>query len=58
MGKGTQTAAFLDYLAREKQDILEHCTACGKCVEVCPMPQYDPVLKDADPVRVVTQVIA
>jgi Fe-S oxidoreductase len=58
MGKGTQTAAFLDYLEREKQDILEHCTACGKCVEVCPMPQYDPVLKDADPVLVVTQVLA
>ena len=20
------------------QDVLDHCTACGRCVEVCPMP--------------------
>jgi Fe-S oxidoreductase len=57
MDKSKQAIAFLDYLAQEKQDILEHCTACGKCVEVCPMPQYDPLLKDTDPVQVVTQVL-
>ena len=35
---------FLDYLKREKQDSLDHCTQCGTCVEVCPMPQYDPAI--------------
>jgi Fe-S oxidoreductase len=53
-----QTTAFLDYLEREKQDILEHCTACGKCVEVCPMPQYDAELQATDPVHIVRQVLA
>src|SRR2546430_14113765 len=52
-----QTAAFLDYLEREKQDILEHCTQCGTCVTVCPMPQYEPALAQADPVLVVGQVL-
>ncbi len=37
------TSAFLDYLEREKQDILANCTRCGKCVEVCPMTQYSEV---------------
>lgn len=53
-----QTAAFLDYVEREKQDILEHCTACGICVEVCPMPQYDSALANAEPPDVVRQVLA
>lgn len=51
-----QVAAFLDYLEREKQDILDHCTRCGKCVEVCPMPPYTAV-QGVDPVYVVQQVI-
>lgn len=51
-----QTEAFLNYLEQEKQDILEHCTKCGRCVEVCPMPQYTAV-KDVDPVHVVHEVI-
>jgi heterodisulfide reductase subunit D len=51
-----QTEAFLDYLEREKQDILAHCTQCGKCVEVCPMTSYSTV-HDADPVYVVRQVL-
>jgi Fe-S oxidoreductase len=50
-----QTEAFLSYLEREKQDILAHCTRCGKCVEVCPMPQYT-AIKDVDPVQVIQQV--
>jgi Fe-S oxidoreductase len=53
-----QTAAFLDYLEREKQAILEHCTQCGQCVEVCPMPQYDDLLRGADPAQVVAGVLA
>ena len=52
-----QTAAFLEYLEREKQSIIETCTRCGTCVEVCPMPQYEETLKHADPVGVVTGVI-
>ncbi|MDH3602036.1 MAG: (Fe-S)-binding protein, partial [Candidatus Tectomicrobia bacterium] len=51
-----QTEAFMDYLEQEKQDILENCTRCGKCVEVCPMTEYTEV-RDADPVHVVSQVI-
>ncbi len=52
-----QTAAFMDYLDREKQFILDNCTRCGKCVEVCPMPQHDAAIAQADPVQVVTGVI-
>jgi heterodisulfide reductase subunit D len=52
-----QTAAFLDYLDGEKQHILDHCTRCGKCVEVCPMPQYDAALARTDPEQVVTGVL-
>ena len=51
------TTAMLDYLAREKHDILAHCTLCGKCVEVCPMPQYDSTIAETDAVQVVTEVI-
>jgi Fe-S oxidoreductase len=51
------TTAFLDYLEREKHDILQHCTQCGKCVEVCPMPQYAPAIAQADPKLVVGQVL-
>lgn len=50
-------AAFLAYLARAKDDILAHCTQCGKCVEVCPMPQYTPAVAQADPQRVVGKVL-
>jgi Fe-S oxidoreductase len=52
-----QTAAFLEYLEREKQDIFDHCTECGTCVEVCPMPQYDPAIARTDPVLVVGKVL-
>lgn len=31
-------AKFLDDLDRCRQGILDACTKCGKCVEVCPMP--------------------
>ena len=49
------TTAMLDYLAREKHDILAHCTLCGKCVEVCPMPQYDSTIAETDAVQVVNR---
>jgi Fe-S oxidoreductase len=51
------TSAFLDYLEREKQDILAHCTRCGKCVEVCPMTQYSDVHTQS-PELVVREVAA
>ncbi len=49
------TSAFLDYLEREKQDILANCTRCGKCVEVCPMTQYTEV-QTLSPEAVVREV--
>lgn len=52
-----QTTAFLEYLEREKQAILDNCTQCGICVEVCPMPQYTPSVAQADPAFVVGQVL-
>lgn len=51
-----QTDAFMAYLEQEKQDVLNHCTACGKCVEVCPMTDYT-LVQDTDPVAIVSQVI-
>jgi heterodisulfide reductase subunit D len=33
-----------DHLARLSRDSLAGCTACGKCVEACPMPGYSRVL--------------
>lgn len=34
---GEKLRRFLD---SERQRILSSCTACGKCYEVCPMPEY------------------
>jgi heterodisulfide reductase subunit D len=31
-------AAFEPALQARTQDVLDNCTACGRCVEVCPMP--------------------
>ena len=31
-----------EYLAKEAQDMADRCTACGKCLEVCPMVDYTP----------------
>lgn len=51
------TTAFLEYLERETQDILDNCTQCGTCVEVCPMPQYTPQVAQAEPALVVGKVL-
>lgn len=34
---GEKLRRFLD---AERERILSSCTACGKCYEVCPMPEY------------------
>ena len=44
------------YLEEETQAILEKCTTCGKCVEVCPMLPYGN-LQGADPKHVVSGVL-
>jgi heterodisulfide reductase subunit D len=44
------------YIASETEDILDKCTTCGKCVEVCPMLPYGK-LQDADPKHVVSGIL-
>ena len=41
-------AVLRAYIEEETQEILEKCTTCGKCVEVCPMLPYGN-LQGADP---------
>lgn len=57
MAYDTQTSAFLEYLEREKRHILDRCTRCGTCVEVCPMPQYEASLAHVDAGQVVGEVL-
>jgi heterodisulfide reductase subunit D len=44
------------YIAEETEEILDKCTTCGKCVEVCPMLPYGN-LQGADPKHVVSGVL-
>lgn len=44
------------YVEAETQDILDRCTTCGKCVEICPMLPYGK-LEQADPKHVVSGVL-
>jgi heterodisulfide reductase subunit D len=44
------------YMAEETQAILENCTTCGTCVEVCPVLPYGH-LQGADPQPVVSGVL-
>ncbi|HEX9872631.1 MAG TPA: (Fe-S)-binding protein, partial [Candidatus Tectomicrobia bacterium] len=44
------------YIASETEDILNNCTTCGKCVEVCPMLPYGN-LQDADSTHVVGGIL-
>lgn len=34
------TEPLLDYIERNIERTLADCTSCGKCFDVCPMPQY------------------
>ena len=51
-----ETMTLREDLERERTHILENCTACGKCVEVCPMVADDPD-RLADPKAVVKGVL-
>jgi heterodisulfide reductase subunit D len=44
------------YLESETEDILQKCTTCGKCVEVCPMLPYGN-LQGADSKHVVSGIL-
>jgi ferredoxin len=35
-----ETDHLLDYIGRNIGRTLADCTSCGKCFDVCPMPQY------------------
>ena len=48
--------ALADFVARTADDILDACTRCGRCVEVCPVIPFAG-LTDADPKAVVTGVL-
>jgi heterodisulfide reductase subunit D len=49
-------AVLRAYIATETQDILDKCTTCGKCVEICPMLPYGD-LQEADPAHVVGGIL-
>ena len=44
------------YIGEETREILDKCTTCGKCVEICPMLPYGD-LQAADPTHVVGGVL-
>jgi heterodisulfide reductase subunit D len=44
------------YIDGETRDILDKCTTCGKCVEICPMLPYGD-LQAADPTHVVSGIL-
>jgi heterodisulfide reductase subunit D len=50
-------AAFLDGLDARVRDILQQCSACGRCVEVCPTAGPGGVDR-TDPIAVVRDVLA
>ncbi len=53
----SREAVFLEGLDARVRDILDHCTACGRCVEVCPTAEPGGVDR-TDPRAVVTDVLA
>lgn len=52
IGQGTR-----DFLESERQRILSSCTACGKCYEVCPMPEYIENKGEDTPAQVTSGVL-
>lgn len=46
-----------DYVSSSWAEISEACTRCGKCVEVCPVVPFDPLLMGATPSEIVDGVI-
>jgi Fe-S oxidoreductase len=48
--------ALQAYIESETEAILDHCTACGKCMEVCPMLPYGN-LQGADSKHVVSGIL-
>jgi Fe-S oxidoreductase len=48
--------ALLAYIETETREILDNCTRCGKCVEICPMLPYGN-LQGADPQHVVSGIL-
>jgi Fe-S oxidoreductase len=53
----TREAAFVAGLDARVHEILDHCSACGRCVEVCPTAEPGGVDR-TDPRAVVTDVLA
>src|SRR5712692_9091953 len=53
----TRETAFVEGLDARVSEIIEHCTACGRCVEVCPTAEPGGVDR-SDPRAVVTDVLA
>jgi heterodisulfide reductase subunit D len=51
-----QAQSLTSYFAYETSKVLRACTACGKCVEVCPVVPYAG-LKDSEPKTVAQGVI-
>ncbi len=51
-------ATLADYVADSWNDILDTCTRCGKCVEVCPVVPHAPGLSDAPAGDVVAGVLS
>lgn len=46
-----------EYTRRTWDEILDACTRCGKCVEVCPVVPFAPGLSSANPSAVVTGLL-
>lgn len=46
-----------EFIDRTIDETLSRCTSCGRCYEVCPMPEYSRKLDGADPKTVVGGVL-
>lgn len=50
----SQAADLPQFVERSWSAILDACTRCGKCVEVCPVVPFAPGLAQADPRQIVS----